>query len=230
MYWEDEPYFEDFDFQALSEEYLDKVKELFNTKFKDYIEGLKLERESFKEKENNLRKRAEELNEKENDLIKRENYLTAHKNDLIQEMLTRFGLDLKPFQKVFVIANNEERHECPCCKGKGVLSKIIDEVEYRASCKRCNGRGYYYTNHYQIVSGEVGDMEICLDWDTKGEWIAEKLNGCFEKKSRFHIGNFKPCSAFYSDYRYFDRNEIFLTEEEAQKEIERRVLEESKDE
>jgi len=199
------------------EEYTEEAKKHFLSSFKDYIESVKTRDEELKELRQRLYYKEQKLREQENELAQRESKISEKNNEIISQMLTKFGLDLKPGQKVYVIYRNTEYSTCPRCNGSKTFEKVIDGLTYKAECPECKGAGNNFKYSYQITSGTVSDISVRLYWNVRSQELLKKYDYTSEWKIWLNLVRGNP---FKEDSKSFDRKDIYLTEEEAQKALE----------
>ena len=222
MYDYDYP-IEKSDLDAILEKYLEEAKKHFLNNFKEYIEGVKTYGEELKELKQKLYYKEQKLQKQEDELAQRESKISENSNEIISQMLTKFGLDLKPNQKVYVIYKHRERSICSNCNGRGTIEKLIGEITWETKCPECGGSGSKYDYSYQITSGTVSDISVRLYWNVRSQELQKDL----DYNASYNIWvNLVRGNPFKEDSKSFKREDIYLTEEEAQKALEE--LEKSK--
>ena len=205
------------------DKYTEEAKEHFLESFKNYIEDMKNKESELKIRENTLYEKERNLLEYEDELGEREDKLSERSNKIISQMLTKFGLDLKPGQKVYVVYTHTDYSTCPRCNGSKTFEKVIDGLTYKAECPECRGFGKNFKYSYEITSGTVSDISVKLYWNVR----SQELRKSYDCDSSYNIWlNLVSRNPFKEDSKSFRREDIYLTEEEAQKALEE--LEKSK--
>lgn len=205
------------DLDEILEKYLEEAKKHFLNNFKEYIEGVKTREEELKELRQRLYYKEKKLQEQEDELTQRESKISEKSNEIISQMLTKFGLDLKPNQKVYVIYRQRDRSVCSNCNGRGTIEKLIGEITWETKCPECGGNGSKYAYSYKITSGTVSDISVRLYWNVR----SQELQKDFDYKTSYDIWvNLIQGNPFKEDSKSFRREDIYLTEEEAQKALE----------
>ena len=211
------------DLDEILEKYLEEAKKHFLNNFKEYVEGVKTYGEELKELKQKLYYKEQKLQAQEYELAQRESKISENSNEIISQMLTKFGLDLKPNQKVYVIYKRRDRSICSNCSGQGTIEKLIGEITWKAQCPECGGNGSKYDYSYQITSGTVSDISVRLYWNVRSQELKKDL----DYNASYNIWvNLVRGNPFKEDSKSFKREDIYLTEEEAQKALEE--LEKSK--
>lgn len=218
-YYEQEHY-EPSALEQLEIEFSEKAKALLNEDFKNYVASIKEREESLELQRSKLSKERLSLNEEHQKLVKEKDNFETHKNQVISAMLSKFGLNLVPNQRVYVIERISESHilpTCPHCQSTGKLNKIIDGIEYVAPCS-CKGRKLSYTYTYAVHAGNVSDVRVSLYWDTRKQTLENYRDSYgWESKETYVYVNNLPCGL---DTGY-TLEEVFLTKEDALAEVER---------
>ena len=165
-------------------------------------------------KEQKLQEQEDELTQRESKINEK---INEKSNEVISQMLAKFGLDLKPGQKVYVIHRDYDYSICPHCNEKKMIEKIIDGVTWQTKCPDCNGNGGKYDYRYQITYGTVSDISVNLYWNVRSEELKKKYNYSSDYDIWLNLVSGNP---FKESSKSFDRKDIYLTEEEAQKALE----------
>ena len=226
-YYEQEHY-EPSALEQLEIEFSNKAKALLNEDFKNYVASIKAQEEDLKLQRSELSKERLGLNEERQKLVKEQDNFETHKNQTISAMLSKFGLNLVPNQRVYVLERRTESHAlptCPHCQSTGKLNKIIDGIEYVAPCS-CKGQKLYYTHTYVVHAGNVSDVRASLYWNTQKQTLENYSyhDGWESKGTTVYVNNLP----YPLDSRY-ELEEIFLTKEDALAKIERLKAKETKE-
>ena len=216
-YYESE-YYEPSALEQLEIEFSEKAKALLNENFKNYVASIKEREESLELQRSELSKERLSLNEERQKLVKEQDNFETHKNQTISAMLSKFGLNLVPNQRIYVIERTSKSHTlppCPHCQSTGKLHKIIDGIEYVAPCS-CKGRKFSYTYTYAVHAGNISDVRVSLYWNVRTQELQE-LGFSWEKKGTVVYVKNLPCGCEDS----YTIKEIYLTKEDALAEVER---------
>lgn len=227
-YFDDyEAYIEPSELDTLTDEYLEKVKEHFKDRFKEQI---KLVDEQAKKNTENMKilgVRELTLNMRETEINQKYEDLEKHKGNLLFEWLSQYGLDLNPGQKVYTIKENTEWEDCPKCKGTGKIKvKSEDGIDYDMDCPDCLHN--YRTGKKRKTTYSVQPMyvvNVSIKLGLKRESYSKDMLKAFVYGE--HEYEYTPCSIELNkkencdyDSEYYNRKNIYLTEEDCKKALE----------
>lgn len=218
--------YEDFceleEIQELTDEYLKKAKDIFNERVKNHIEEYNAREKVLNNREADLRKRESALKEAKERFEKDQNIK-------IYQMMRQFGFDLKPRQRVYFIDRDSKDTKCPHCE-KGKITKVIDGLVFKTDCPHCKGFGSITHYSYKVISGEVSSVYFKLRWLMEEQKIEHddmtiKWDGEWDESTVF-LDNLSPRTN--KSCIHLSREDIYLTQEEAEKAIEEKKAKDAK--
>ena len=180
------------------------------------LEEIKEFVKSLEDKEKSIADERKLLEEEKKDF---ELHKMNFRNEQIQSVIEKYGINLKPNQKVYAIYSRSEFIECPHCNN-GEVTQTINGVKYYARCPHCDGYGGKHKFYHDIAEGTLQSAEIHLYWNTDEGTVTD---GYRCDASTVGVNNLTPESAFNTPYKVFNRKDIYLTRSDAKKAIKKMI-------
>ena len=191
MEFDYEEYYEKSELEELTNEYLEKAKDLFNKSLKELVEQTKAARE-YSIGVYNLQRELEQ----------KQKILEQKQKALYHQLIKELGLDLKIGQIVYIVKVNEKRYKCPHCSGKGYINIEKDGIVYKANCPHCEN-GTMVERKYETANRYIEGISYHFYVNSKDE-IREEFDYDCDYINLTH------------ENRNYKRKEIYLTLKEAE--------------
>ena len=222
-------YYEQSELDKVYDEFLEKVNQCAK---KDLAQIVK----STEEERNRLYNKDEELSLKEIEINKKYENIEKYKGNLIAEWLAKYGLDLKPGQKVYVVGKDTTTYDCPRCKGKGKIDIETKDGEFLTidcpCCDLSSRKGKLVKNKYYVKPMYV--VNVCVR-------LGLSLNDDYAKSTKISIrGDLYDNDYSWNYYeialsqdgkdystRIYSRKDIYLSEDECKEAVEEKQQKES---
>lgn len=220
-YYDDyEDYYES-ELDSLTDEYLGKVKEYFKEDVKNLIEDIKTKEKRNAQKESELRERELAIQKQEKEMAS----LQDKKGEIILEFMKKYGLNLELNQKVYIIESDSEKVECPTCHDNKKIKLQLEGKEFEISCPECHGYGRE-RKIYKIVPKYVANVKAYFmifkdKYNHKSDVEVEQCEQCWDSGyDTVALSNEPIKDGGCWDTRY-RASQIYLTEEDAEKALEK---------
>ena len=132
-------YYEKSKLDELTEEYLNKVSDLFKENIKNNIKEIELQKQTNEKRVSELYDRERFLNKKEEELNKRDREFNTLKDSFIAEWLKKYGFDLSIGQQVYVLTYSTVKQVCPICNDKRKVFAKFNGKDVEIECPDCKG-------------------------------------------------------------------------------------------
>ncbi len=211
----DNYFVEPSEFEEIVSEAEENIKELFNERVKSVIDDVKEKEKRLKELESQIRQSEVKKARIENDLKETEEQAEKIDCNMPQKYINKFvnkvTKGFAPGDTAWRVSTDYEIKECPFCNGKRRLITNVKGREIEVSCPECQGIGKvrdYFTVVKKVKISRV-DLTLCFRKDKVSYWTIECI---------YVDGDDSRCTV----------ENLFKTEEEAQKEADRRNKENNK--
>lgn len=205
----DDYFVESSEFEEIVSEAEENIKSLFNERVKSIIDGVKEKEKKLKVLESQIRQSEAKKSRIENDLKEAEEKAKKIDCNMPQKYIDKFVSEATkgfvPGDTAWRVSTDYEMKECPFCNGKRRLITNVKGREIEVNCPECQGSGKVrdpFTVVKRIKISRV-DLTLCFRNNRVTYWTTECI---------YVDGD---------DYKCTVEN-LFRTEEEAQKEADRR--------
>lgn len=205
----DDYFVEPSEFEEIVSEAEENIKSLFNERVKSIIDGVKEKEKRLKELESQIRQSEAKKVRIENDLKEVEEKAEKADNNMPQKYIDKFvskaTKGFVPGDTAWRVSTDYEMKECPFCNGKRRLITNVKGREIEVNCPECQGRGKVRDPFAVVKRIKISrvDLTLCFRNNRVTYWTTECI---------YVDGD---------DYKCTVEN-LFRTEEEAQKEAYRR--------
>lgn len=200
---------------ALTDEYLEKVKNCFKDDVKNLVLDIKAQQKRNEEESKALLDRELAVQKLEKEIAS----LQDKKDEIILEFMKQYGLDLQIGQQVYVIKQSSERIRCNTCHDTRKIKIQVADKEFEINCPDC--KGYQKTKAtYDIVSKYVVGIEVKfkIQKDNYNYPQKIKIQGVLDfdklKLETVILGD----SSDKKDYcgSHYNRKDVYLTKDDAE--------------
>lgn len=227
----DEEYYESTKIEQAYQEFLDKAKECMKEDLAQQAKKVEEDKNRVSNREEELAVKERELNEREHQIDKKYEEIDSYQDKVIYDWLSKFGVDLKPGQKVYTIDKKCVEYDCPRCNGAGKINVTTEQGEQmKITCPEC---GKYYKSgkkrkyEYFIQTRYVYSVDIYISiqrMNNRKHPIEITMHGGHKKEDYYGYDDILLVEKLGScDYRAASREDIYLTEEECQKAIDEKM-------
>lgn len=230
----DEEYYEPSKIEQAYQEFLDKAKECMKEDLSQQAKKVEEDKNRVSNREEELAVKERELNEREYQINKKYEDIDNYQDKVIYDWLSKFGVDLTPGQKVYTIGRKYVVYDCPKCNGTGKIKVTTEQGEQiEITCPEC---GKYYRSgkkekdEYFIQTRYVDRIGIKISIGKKDDYkypISITMKGGFKREDSYYeyddVWLVEKLGSY--DYRTVSRKDIYLTEEECQKAIDKKMKE-----
>lgn len=229
-YYDDECY-EPSKIEQAYQEFLDKTKECMKEDLAQQVKKVEEDKNRVYNREEELAVKERELNEREYQINKKYDEIDKYQDKVIYNWLSKFGVDLTPGQKVYTIGWKRVVYDCPKCNGTGKIKATTEQGEQiEVTCPECGAyhrSGKKEKDEYFIQTRYVYKIGIKIIIGEKDDYshpISIKMKGGFAREDSYYeyddVWLVETLGSY--DYRTASRKDIYLTEEECQKAIDKK--------
>lgn len=228
----DEEYYEPSKIEQAYQEFLDRAKECMKEDLAQKAKQVEEDKNHVSNREEELAVKERELNEREYQINKKYEEIDSYQDKVIADWLSKYGVDLELGQKVYTIGWKCTVYDCPKCNGTGKIKATTEQGEQIEvtcpECGKCHRSGKKEKDEYFIQTRYVYKIDIKISIGKKDDYkypISISMKGGFKREDSYYEYDDvwlveKPGSY---DYRTASRKNIYLTEEECQKAIDKKM-------
>lgn len=230
----DSEYYEPSKIEQAYQEFLGKAKECVKEDLAQQVKKVEEDKNRVDNREEELAVKERELNEREYQINKKYEEIDSYQDKVIADWLSRFGVDLTPGQKVYTIGWKSVVYDCPKCNGVGKIKATTEQGEQiEVTCPECGKyrrNGKKEKDEYFIQTRYVYKVGIKISIGKKDDYkypISITMRGGFTREDSYYeyddVWLVETPGSY--DYRTASRKDIYLTEEECQKAVDKKQKE-----